>query len=264
MTESFATLEVTNPQPGILLVTLNRPLVRNALNSEMMSDLFRLWRELYVRCDGISCVILTGKGDKAFCAGADLKERNTIDTETWLQQHAVLEQAMGSMLDCPVPIIAAVNGAAFGGGLELVLACDFAYASSQASFAFPEAKIGIIPGAMGTQRFPEACGLRRAKELCFTGSSFTAAQACEWGIINKVCEPADLMQEVLSVASKIVSNAPLAVRQVKKALDVAGQPDIRSRYRYEIEAYSKLISTQDREEGTRSFNEKRPPVFTGK
>src|SRR5262249_12895850 len=144
--------------------------------------------------------ILTGSGQKAFCAGADLKERQQIDLVTWRQQHNVFQQAMLAMLDCSIPIIAAVNGVAFGGGLELTLAADFAYAATTATFAQSETKLGIMPGAMGTQNLPSACGLRRAKELCFTGQAFSAQQACEWGIINQLVEPDDLLPKVMSVA----------------------------------------------------------------
>ena len=264
MTSSFATLEIDYPEPGIMLVSLNRPAVRNAIDSRMMQDLWDLWVQLYLGSSEIRCVILNGKGNKAFSAGADLKERNTIDLETWQKQHAVLEQAIGAMLECPIPIIAAVNGAAFGGGLELLLACDFAYASETATFAFPETKIGIIPGAMGTQQLPRACGLRRAKELCFTGDVISADQACQWGIVNKVCAPSSLMDEVLAVASRLAQNAPLAIRQAKKALDASASMDLRSGYRYELEAYNRLIPTEDRKEGIGAFNEKRAPNFKGK
>jgi enoyl-CoA hydratase/carnithine racemase len=230
----------------------------------MMQDLRGLWQNVYVDSAALRCVILTGKGDKAFSAGADLKERNTIDVETWQKQHAVLEQAIEAMLDCPIPIVAAVNGAAFGGGLELLLACDFSYASDTATFAFPEPKIGIIPGAMGTQQLPRACGLRRAKELCFTGDVFSAAQAYEWGLVNKVCATASLMDDVLAVARRLAQNAPLAIHQVKKALDASSRMGLRSGYRYELEAYNRLIPTEDRKEGILAFNEKRAPVFTGR
>jgi len=168
------------------------------------------------------------------------------------------------MLDCPVPIISAVNGAAFGGGLELVLASDFAYASTKAVFGQSEVKLGIMPGALGTQNLPRACGLKRAKELCFTGESFSAINAYEWGIINRVCEPEELMREVLASAEKISMNAPLAVREVKKALNMSQQLDIKSGYVFEVEAYNRLLPTQDREEGINAFNEKREPEFTGK
>ena len=194
MNNKYKTLETSLVQEGALLVTINRTEVRNALNSEMMRDFRDLWQDMYVDSQGVRCIILTGKGDKAFCAGADLKERNNLDLATWQKHHATLEQAMLGMINCPIPIIAAVNGVAFGGGLELLLASDFAYSCDTATFAFPETKIGIMPGAMGTQNLPRACGLRRAKEICLTGAPFSAQDALEWEHYQqKICSADRLM-----------------------------------------------------------------------
>lgn len=259
---NFKTLQCDTSEPGILLVIFNRPEVRNAINSIMMGELLSLWRQIE-RDFSLRCVVLIGAGS-AFCAGADLKERNGISLATWRQHHVVLEQAMEAMIACPVPVIAAVNGPAFGGGLELVLASDFAYAAPHATFALPETRIGIMPGAMGTQNLPRACGLRRAKEICMTGESFTADEALEWGIVNRICESTFLLEDVMSVARRIGANAPLAVRQVKKALAASGDTDLKSGFRIEIEAYNRLIATADRIEGIRAFNEKRPPNFEGR
>jgi enoyl-CoA hydratase/carnithine racemase len=261
--KKFTTLELSEVQPYILLVTLNRPDVRNALNSVMMRELRDLWQSVNTTPDSFRCIILTGKGDKAFCAGADLKERNNLDTTTWMQQHAVLEQAMLAMVACPVPIIAAVNGAAFGGGFELLLAADFSYAADTATFGFPETKLGIMPGAMGTQNLPRACGTRRAKEICFSGLPFSATQALEWNIINKICKPDALMNDVLTTATIIAANAPLATRQVKKSINASDVP-LDEGYRFEIEAYNQLLPTEDRVEGVEAFNEKRQAHFKGK
>ena len=229
-----------------------------------MQNLRDLWRELSDRETDMRCVVLTGDGERAFCAGADLKERLGIDSDTWRNHHTLLEQAMFAMLECPVPIISAVNGAAFGGGLELVLASDFAYASTFATFSFPETALGIIPGAMGTQHLPDACGIRRAKELCFTGSVFTAGEALQWGIVNKVFPTSALLGETLSTAKAIARNAPLAIREAKKVINAAGQFDIRDGYTTELEAYNRLVATEDRYEGIRAFNEKRRPKFNGR
>jgi len=254
----MSTLEIEKKPGGILLVSLNRPESLNAINSHMMRDLLDFWRSIEEKT---RCVILTGKG-KAFCAGADLKERNNLDEKTWRAQHEILQQAMIAMVSCPIPIIAAVNGPAFGGGLELALGSDFVYASETTTFGFPEVKLGIIPGAMGTQNLPHAAGIRRAKELCLTGTTFSAEQALRWGIINKICGPNKLMAEVFSVAEKICANAPLAVKNVKKSLN-ASQPDIIAGYKNELKCYNELLSTKDRSEGISAFNEKRTPRFTG-
>lgn len=175
MTElNFTTLKIDSPAEFILRVTLDRPEVRNAINYQMMQELRDFWRYINSHPKKFRCIILTGSGDKAFCAGADLKERNNLELASWQKQHIDLEQAMLAMIDCPIPIIAAVNGAAFGGGLELALASDFAYASRDATFAQSETKLGLIPGAMGTQNLPKHCGIARAKELCFTAATFSA------------------------------------------------------------------------------------------
>lgn len=262
MLSEFKTLTLAKEKQEILIVTISRPEVRNALNSQMMLEFRQLWQTLHINKEAVKCIILTGQGEKAFCSGADLKERNNLDVTTWQKHHAILEEAMIAMLDCPIPIIAAVNGAAFGGGFELVLAADFAYAASHATFAFPETKIGIIPGAMGTQNLPTACGIRRAKEICLTGKPFSTHEALQWGIINKICEPKDLLKETLGAAAEICNSAPLATQQVKKALN-ASNPHLHSGYLFEIEAYNALLPTDDRIEGIRAFNEKRKPKFRG-
>jgi len=258
---NFTTLKIDKQQP-ILIVTLNRPQVKNAINIEMMRELRQLWQGIHTNPDEWRCVILTGS-ENAFCAGADLKERKDMTLRVWKAQHVVLEQAMLAMVDCPIPIIAAVNGAAYGGGLELALACDFIYAAKTAVFAQSEVKIGIMPAALGTQHLPRACGLRRAKELSFTADSFSASEGYDWGIVNKVCEPTELMETVLLTANKICQNAPLAVRQAKKSLNVSQHLDIKSGYSFELEAYNCLLPTKDREEGIQAFNDKRKPEFVG-
>jgi enoyl-CoA hydratase len=256
------TLNLTMESDYILTVKLQRPEVRNAINSVMMQDLMNLWKLEIPQRPKLRCIILTGAGDKAFCAGADLKERQNISLEIWQQQHLALQQAMLAQVKCPIPIIAAVNGAAFGGGLELALACDFIYAANTATFAQSEVKLGIMPGAMGTQNLPRACGLRQAKELSFTGTVFSAEQALTFGIVNKVFEPNVLITESLKTAEIIAQNAPFAVRQVKKAIDASLTLEIAQGYRVELQAYQQLLPTKDRIEGIRAFNEKRKPVFT--
>jgi len=259
---TYKTLIIEEPLEHITLVTINRPKVRNAINIDMMKDLLHFW-ESTLENQYIRCIILTGT-PPAFCAGADLKVRKDMDINTWLQQHNVLRRAMRTMLYCPAPIIAAVNGAAFGGGLELALAADFAYANDTAIFAQSETKLGIIPGAMGTQNLPRACGTRRAKELCFTGKPFTAKEALQWGIINKVCSKKNLLKEALKTAKTIITNGPIANRLAKKAMNVAFDFDIQEGYNVELKFYYEAIATEDRVEGINAFNEKRPPKFTGK
>ena len=165
---------------------------------------------------------------------------------------------------CPIPIIGAINGAAYGGGCELTLSCDFAYASNTARFALTEVTLGIMPGAGGTQNMPRAVGMRRGKEILLTGLPFTAAQALEWGVVNKVCEPGALQAEVLATASRIAGNAPLSTRQIKHSVNTGMQMDIHSALMFEIEVYNRLPPTEDRREGVAAFNEKRKAVFKGR
>ncbi len=257
----FKTLLIERPTDAILLLTLNRPAARNAINYTMMEELLFFWQTMHKNLKNIRCIIIIGKAP-AFCAGADLKERLALNLSEWKSQHAILRKAMLSMLDCPIPIIAAVNGAAFGGGLELVLASDFAYAASTAIFSQSEVKIGIIPGALGTQHLPRAVGLNRAKELTFTGRSFSAEEACAWGLVNQICDEAILLKTVLTTAQHICDNAPLAIIAAKKTLNFT-QNGISMGFDHELENYHAILTTKDREEGIRAFNEKRLPVFKG-
>lgn len=261
---SYETLKVETPEPHLLLVTLNRPELRNAINTQMGRDLLDLWTRLIVDPEDARCVILTGAGDKAFCAGGDLKERNGMAPEVWRAQHELFERQYWSQMDVAIPIIAALNGHAYAGGLEIALSCDFAYAVNTARFALTEVTIGIMPGAGGTQNLPRAAGERRAKEIILTGRPFSAQEALEWGIVNQVCAPDQLMPKVLDTARAIAGNAPLSVRQAKKSIHYGLQMEIKTAFRFEIEAYNHLVDTEDRREGIRAFNEKRKPVFKGR
>ncbi len=264
MREDYATLALAREGEHVLTVTLDRPGAANALDTRMGYDLRDLWSDLYVDQEEVRCVVLTGAGERAFCAGGDLKERNGMSDAAWEKQHALFEQMIQAMCACPVPILAAVNGAAYGGGCEIALGADFVYAARGARFALTEVTLGIMPGTMGTQQLPRAVGLRRAKELVLTGRPFSADEACAWGLVNRVCEPDALLDEALESARAIASNAPIAVRQAKKSLAMAVQTDLAIGYAFEIEAYNRMVSTQDRLEGVRAFNEKRRPQFRGR
>src|ERR1700761_9229555 len=199
----------------ILTVTLSRPEAMNALNSQMGLDLIDIWKRLAIQHDDVRVVILTGAGERAFCAGGDFKERNGMTDEAWRHQHEIFDHAFQAIIDSAVPVIAAANGPAYGGGLGFVLAADFAYGVSTARLALTEVTIGIMPGGGGTQTLPRAVGPRRAKELILTGRPFGAEQALDWGVLNQVCEPGTLMDSVAETARTIAGNAPLSVRQAK-------------------------------------------------
>jgi enoyl-CoA hydratase/carnithine racemase len=264
MTPTYQTLRTETPEPHVLVVTLNRPGVRNAINTQMGRDMLDLWTRLIVDPGDTRCVVLTGAGDRAFCSGGDLKERDGMTPEAWRAQHELFERSYWALMDVPVPVIAAANGHAYAGGLETLLACDFAYAVHSARFALTEVTLGIMPGGGGTQNLPRAVGERRAKEILLTGRPFSAEEAYQWGVLNRVCEPAELMPAALDTARTIAGNAPLSVRQAKKSIHYGLQMELRTAFRFEIEAYNHLVDTEDRMEGIRAFNEKRRPVFRGR
>lgn len=263
MRMEYETYHLERVEDHILIVMMDRPEVANAKNTQMGLEGKEIFESLYTDTEGVRCVILTGRGDKAFCAGGDLKERKGMTDAEWRYQHAVYEQGVMAIRNCPVPVIAAVNGAAYGGGCEAALNSDFAYASSTARFALTEVTLGIMPGAMGTQNLPNAVGERRAKEIILTGKPFTAEEGYQWGLINKVCEPDSLMEETLETARLISGNAPQSIMRAKRAISVATQVDRASGYQFELEAYNRLVGTKDRLEGVLAFNEKRKPNFTG-
>jgi len=248
----------------VLVVTINRPAAANAINTAVGRELLEVFSELIADPAFARVVVVTGSGDRAFCAGGDLKERHGMTDEQWNAQHLVFERMIRAVVDCPVPVIAAVNGAAFGGGCELALACDFIYASRTARFALTEVTLGIMPGTGGTQNLPRAIGSRRAKELIFAGRPFSAEDAYAWGMVNRLCEPAALTAETMATAEAIAASAPIAVRQAKRSIDLGTQMSIAEGMAFEIEAYNRMVGTQDRREGVRAFNEKRKPRFEGR
>jgi enoyl-CoA hydratase/carnithine racemase len=247
----------------VLLVTMNRPDVLNAMNMQMTQEAGDLLTRLTYDPDWVRCVVLTGAG-RAFSAGGDLKVRNTQSLRDWTIQHEIAERSAEARIECPVPWIAAVNGICYAGGLETALTCDFIYADREAKFAQTECRIGIMPGAMGTQNLPRAVGERRAKELILSATPFSAGEAHAWGMVNKLCEPGSVVKEALATAERIANCAPLSVRQAKKSIHFGLQGDLHTGYRLELEAYYRLLDTEDRREGIAAFNEKRKPNFKGK
>ncbi len=182
----------------------------------------------------------------------------------WQDQHLIFERTIRAIIDCPVPVIAAVNGAAYAGGLEIALCCDFIYAAEHARFALTEVTLGIMPGAGGTQNLPRAVGARRAKEIMLTGKPFSVEQAAQWGMVNRVCAAGTLLADALDTASAIAANAPISTRQVKQSVNQGLNMDLRSAMMFEIEAYNRMVPTEDRREGIRAYHEKRKPNFQGR
>jgi enoyl-CoA hydratase/carnithine racemase len=260
----YSTLNLSRHDEHILVVTLDRPDAANAMNTQMGRELMEVFETFQLDLEGLRCVVLTGRGEKAFCAGGDLKERRGMTDEAWQAQHAVFERMVRAIINCPMPVIAAINGAAYGGGCELVLAADFAYAADTARFALTEVTLGIMPGAGGTQTLPRAVGRRRAMEIILTGLPFSAQQAKDWGLVNRLLPAGELLEATLATAGRIAENAPISVRQAKQAIHRGLQMSIADGLAFEIEAYNRMVPTEDRREGINAFNERRKPVFRGK
>jgi enoyl-CoA hydratase/carnithine racemase len=260
----YQTLKVEEPQAHTKLVTLNRPDVANAMNTQMGLDLLSVFDGFCAAPNAQRAIVVTGAGPRAFCAGGDLKERNGMTDQQWQDQHLIFERAIRAIINCPVPVIAAVNGAAYAGGMEIALCADFIYAAEHARFALTEVTLGIMPGAGGTQNLPRAVGARRAKEILLTGKPFTVQEAHEWGMVNRICKPEALVQQALETAAVIAANAPISTRQIKQSVNYGLNMDLASGMMFEIEAYNRMVPTEDRREGIRAFNEKRKPVYQGR
>jgi enoyl-CoA hydratase len=264
MKEDYETLALSEPARQVLQIALNRPAVANAMNTRMGLDLLDVFTDLAARPDAYRAVVVTGAGERAFCAGGDLKERQGMSDEAWQAQHLIFERMIRAVIEAPMPVIAAVNGAAYAGGCELALGCDFIYAARSARFALTEVTLGIMPGAGGTQNLPRAVGLRRAKEVLLTGSPFTAESAYEWGMVNRLCEPGSVGQDAIRTATVIAANAPISIRQAKRSMHHGIDMSLADGMLFEVEAYNRMVPTEDRREGIASFNEKRKPVFKGR
>jgi enoyl-CoA hydratase/carnithine racemase len=259
---TYQTIKVETAEPSVVVVAFNRPDVANALSTQMGHDLLDAWNRLSADAS-LRCVSLRGEG-RHFQAGADLKERNGMTDEAWAEQHRLFEAMIRAQLACPAPVIAAVQGAAMGGGCEMALACDFAYAAQGARFGLPEAGLGIMPGLGGTQLLTRAVGPRRALELLTTAAPFTADQALAYGLVSAVTAPEALLDTVLAVARQIASRAPLSVRGLKRVVHGGQDLDLKQAMDLELTIYNQLFTTEDRREGVASFNEKRTPSFRGR
>jgi enoyl-CoA hydratase/carnithine racemase len=248
---------------GIVTLTLNRPEVMNSLNFALLHALRDQIESFRFRSD-IRVVIITGSGEKAFCAGADLKERATLSPEKVKEFIFTIRNLFTSFEQLNKAVIAAVNGIALGGGTEMALASDIRIASSNALMGLTETRLAIIPGAGGTQRLPRLVGKGKAKELIFTGGRVDARMALEIGLVNKVCEPKDLIVECKKMAAAICETGPIAIEQAKYAINYGCETDLNTGLAIESNAYWVCIPTEDRLEGLAAFKEKRKPVYKGK
>ena len=256
-------LLLAREQDGVLILTLNRPQVMNSLNFALLHAIGE--HMTAVRYNGdIRVIIITGEGRKAFCAGADLKERATLPPEKVKEYIFTIRELFSDIENLNKPVIAAVNGVALGGGTELALASDIRIASTTASMGLTETRLAIIPGAGGTQRLPRLVGKGKGKELIFTGRRVGADEALDIGLVNQICEPEDLIDESFKMAAMICEAGPVAIEQAKYAINHGLETDLHTGLAIESNAYWVCIPTEDRLEGLAAFKEKRKPVYKGK
>ncbi|HBF13061.1 MAG TPA: hypothetical protein DDW49_06705 [Deltaproteobacteria bacterium] len=252
-----------NIENSIATVTINRPKALNALNDTVLKELAQTFQDLSVKPE-VRAVIITGSGDKAFVAGADIVSMQDMPALKAKEFVELGHATMRTIETFPHPVIAAVNGFALGGGLELALSCDFIYASKTALLGLPEVNLGIFPGFGGTQRLSRLVGRNRAKELIFSAKNLNADEACQLGIVNKVCEPASLMEDVKKTLGTILKKGPVAISLVKKVINDGSDLDLVSGLALEACTFPITFATSDKNEGIKAFLEKRPAQFTGK
>jgi len=248
---------------GIAVLTLNRPEVMNSFNFALLNSLKEQVDALKFNTN-VRVVIITGAGRKAFCAGADLKERTTFDELQVKEFIFTIRNLFTSIEHLNKPVIAAINGVALGGGTELALACDIRIAAMNASMGLTETRLAIIPGAGGTQRLPRLIGRGKAKELIFTGRRVDAREALQIGLVNQIYDPESLLTECQKMAAMICETGPIAIEQAKYAINYGLETDLHTGLGIESNAYWVTIPTEDRLEGLAAFQEKRKPVFKGK
>lgn len=245
------------------IIKIARPQALNALNRQVLNDLGSVVAKVQ-QDHSIRALILTGEGEKAFVAGADIKEMENLNVaearELSLSGQALLQK----LEDLPIPVIAAVNGFALGGGLELALACDFMLASNKARWGLPEVTLGLIPGYGGTQRLTRVLGRALAKRIALSGEMFTAQQGYEWGLFAELFEPAQLFPAAQKLAETLASRAPIALALAKESIHRGGEEQLKDGLRREADLFARSFETQDHGEGIKAFIEKRPAQFQGK
>ena len=250
-------------QDRLAILSINRPKALNALNSDTLMELYTAIQQIAVD-DSIEVLIITGAGDKAFVAGADIAFMQSLNAIQGREFGALGQKTFMAIEALEKPVIAAVNGFALGGGCELAMCCDFRIASTKAKFGQPEVGLGITPGFGGTQRLPRLVGAGMAKQLLFTADVINAAEALRIGLVNEVVNPEDLIARVKEIAGKICSKGKLAVRLAKVAANEGMQTDIDRAMTIEADLFGLCFSTEDQKEGMTAFIEKRSPLFVGK
>ncbi|MFZ5633475.1 MAG: enoyl-CoA hydratase-related protein [Bacillota bacterium] len=258
----YETLKLTR-DGHIAVVAFNRPDAMNALSTQTAKDLLAALEELDQDQD-VFAAVLTAEGDRAFCVGADLKERKTMSREEMKRQRALFVKTFTAVAQFPKPLVAAVNGFALGGGCEFALCCDFIIASEKAAFGLPEVGLAIIPGGGGTQLMPRVIGRNKAKELIFTGRRISARDAYDIGLVNHVAPHEKLMEKTMEIMREITKNGPVALQQAKRSINLGVELDLNTALALEAECYNVCLATEDRDEGLKAFNEKRKPVYKGR
>lgn len=264
MGNEYQNIKLESKDNGLWVMTIQRPEALNALNSQVLNEMGDALRQISeMGFEHTKALIVTGAGEKAFVAGADIKEMLEMNEDQATQFSKRGQSVFHEMSLLRIPVIAAVNGFALGGGLELALGCDFIIASENAKFGLPEVSLGLIPGFGGTVRLTRAVGIRKARELIMTGDMITATQAMQMGLVNHVVPLVELLPTAVRRAEMILTRSPLAVAEAKKSINQAFDLETEAALENEAQLFAQLFSSQDTQEGTRAFIEKRKPVFKG-
>jgi len=257
----YSSIELTCTD-GIAILTFNRPKALNALNTSLLEELSHALHSIKAD-ESVRVLVLTGAGEKSFIAGADITEINTLSPLGAKKFAQIGQDVISQLQGLYIPVIAAVNGFALGGGCEMALACDFIYASEKAIFGLPEISLGIIPGFGGTQRLPRLIGANMAKEMIFTGKHISAAEAKEIGLVNKIFSPEELVVAATETAKLIASKGKASLSAAKQTVNQGLNTDLQSGLAIERDAFALMLASPDAKEGTSAFLEKRKAVFTG-
>ncbi|MGZ3748283.1 MAG: enoyl-CoA hydratase/isomerase family protein [Pseudobdellovibrionaceae bacterium] len=261
---SYKAINLELKDNGIWVLTIQRPEALNALNAQVLNDMADALRQIgEMSYENTRALIITGSGTKAFVAGADIKEISELSADQAMAFAQRGQSIFHELNLLKIPVIAAVNGFALGGGLELALGCDFIYAAEEAKFGLPEVSLGLIPGFGGTVRLARAVGIRKAREMTYTGEIISAQEALNWGLVNKLVPQAELMDTVMKTVTAILSRGPIAVAAAKKSINQSYELDIDEGQKTEAQYFADLFTTEDVREGTRAFIEKRKPAFKG-
>lgn len=252
---------LTDIQDDVATITINRPEALNALNSDVLEGIEAAVADLQGKARGI---VVTGAGPKAFVAGADIAEMVSLDADAAEVFSRRGQVAFDALAEFPGPVVAAINGFALGGGLELALACDILVASEKAKLGLPETTLGVVPGFGGTQRLPRRVGPGQAKRLVMTGQMVDAAEASRIGLVDLVVDAEDVLDEARGIVAAAIANGPVAVAEAKRLVDEGLEMKFPQAIRMEAESFGKVFATHDQEEGMQAFLEKRKPVFQGR